>query len=265
MKTKMINSFFTLLFLVSITAVKILPQDNSSSNQLLKQGSRLIYEGLVKYDKNILLNAKDKFAVILKTDSSNAIALYNLTFSEYKLLEFSMKNRDKKLFDTFYQKAIDDANKLADMKEYSSEGKSLLAAVYMMKIATDQMSAVTLSPQINGLLDDAEYLNPKNPETYLIRGMMKFNTPVMFGGSYKEAAKNFVKAESLFEQKADSQIVNTKWGMLEANAWLGRAYEKLDNNDAAKFAYQKALSLDPNFGWVKYVLLPALEKKSGSK
>jgi len=124
------------------------------------------------------------------------------------------------------------------------------------------MSAVALSPRINDLLDDAEYLNPKNPETYIIRGMMKLNTPAEFGGSVSEALENFNKAELLFSQNADSLIVNDKWGMLEAGTWAGLTNEKLNNIDAAKFAYQKVLSLEPNYNWVKYVLLPGLEKKS---
>lgn len=262
MKTKLFLSFTIILLLFVLGPNNIFPQGNDNNSNLLKEGNTLIYKGLVKYDENTVLNAKDKFAAVLKNDSLNAPALYGYTFSEYKLLELSMKNRDKKLFNTYYQKAIDDANKLITLKEYSSEGKSLLAAIYMMKIATDRMSAVALSPRINDLLDDAEYLNPKNPESYVIRGMMKFNTPAEFGGSYKDALENFNKAELLFNQKADLQIVNDKWGMLEAVTWAGRSNQKLNNNDAAKFAYQKVLSLEPNYNWVKYVLLPGLEKKS---
>ena len=249
------------ILLVTILTIPgiITAHESGQADPSIKNGNDLIYKALVSYDVNSMLNARKEFEDLLKKDSLNAFALYGLTFSEYKLLEMNMQKGGKELFNKYYQPAIDDASRLATLKEYSSEGHSLLAAVYMMKIATDPMSAVALAPKIYGLLSEAENEKPENPETYVILGQMKFNTPAMFGGSFKDAVKSFSKAEALFEKGADSQMVNVKWGMLESLAWLGRSFEKLNNFDAARFTYQKAMTLEPEFGWVKYQLLPALE------
>lgn len=253
-----------LLFLVLAFSIKSTAQ-NEMEGPLLKNANELTYKALVSYNVDEMLGAKKAFDTILKNDSINAAALYGLTFSEYKLLEMSMRGENsKELFDSYYQKAIDDAEKLSENEKHSSEGKSLLAAVYMMKIATSPMSAVALSPKIYGLLGEAQRANPDNPETYVILGQMKFNTPAMFGGSVKDAVKMFSKAEALFEQGEDSDMVNVKWGKIESLAWMGRSFHKLNNHDAAKFAYQKALSIEPNFGWVKHQLLPALEAAADS-
>ncbi|NTU73493.1 hypothetical protein HGB07_04985 [Candidatus Roizmanbacteria bacterium] len=67
----------------------------------------------------------------------------------------------------------------------------MLAGIYMMKIATSSMSAVTLSPKAHSLLDDAQKSQPGNPRPYIIRGTMKYQTPGIFGGSYEDAVKNF--------------------------------------------------------------------------
>ena len=262
MKNVIVKGLLFFISLVVMMHVSLQAQSNGSENSLLKKGNDLIYKGLVSYNKNIIINASDEFNSILKSDSISSIALYGLTFSEYKLLEMSMMKGSGELPDSLYQTAISNAKKLIAEPVYSSEGKTLLAAVYMMKIATSPTSAVTLSPKINGLLDEAESLNPRNPEAYLIRGMMKYNTPEMFGGSYTDAVKNFSKAEELFENSADSIIVNKNWGKLEALAWLGKSYEKLNKPDAAKFAYKKALSLEPDFSWIKFNLLPNLEKEN---
>ena len=258
------------IILLTILAIPgiVTAQDAGRADPSIRSGNDLMYKALVSYNVSLMHSARKEFEEYLKKDSLNAAALYGKTFSEYKLLEMSMQKGGKELSDKNYQQAIDDANKLASQEEYSSEGHSLLAAVYMMKIAMDPMSAVALAPKIYGLLSEAENEKPDNPETYVILGQMKFNTPAMFGGSFNDAVKNFSKAEALFEKGADPQMVNIKWGILESLAWLGRSFEKLNNLDAAKFAYQKAIALEPKFGWVKNQLLPALEKvpdTTGSK
>jgi len=235
-------------------------QDKNLNGQL-KSGKELTYNAFVFNDKTMLLNAHSKYKEILEVGTSSLEALYGLTFSEYMLLDMSLQKGNDSLFDQYYQPAMDKANKLISTKKYQSEGKSLLAAIYMMKIANSPMAAVTLSSKIYDLLDDAEKANPQNPVTFIIRGEMKYNTPKIFGGSYEDAVKNFNKAVSICEQYPDSELVDTKWGYLESLAWLGRAYKMIENYDAAKFVYQKALSIQPDFGWVKYVLLPEVQKK----
>ena len=120
---------------------------------------------------------------------------------------------------------------------------------------------MTLSPKIYSLLDEAQRIDPGKPYSYVIRGIMYFNTPQMYGGSYEEALKNFNKAAKLFEGTDNENNINPVWGYAETLAWIGRTQENLKDNDAAKFAYQKALSVAPDYAWVKYSLLPNLEKK----
>jgi tetratricopeptide (TPR) repeat protein len=259
------NSLLYKSLLLVLTTILALTKAGYSQDinitEQLKSGRELTYKAMVLYDKVQLLKAHDIYKEILKTDSSNFSALYGLTFTEYKLLEFSLQKGSESLFDIYYQPAIDNANRLISSDKYISAGKSLLSGVYMMKIANSPMSAVTLSAEINGLLDEAEKADPKNPVTFIVRGEMKYNTPKLFGGSPEEAVKSFNKAVALCEENPDTGIVDTKWANLESLAWLGRAFAKLENYDAAKFAYQKALKIQPDFGWVKYALLPELEKK----
>ena len=228
----------------------------------LKNGKEITYKALVKHDKDMLLEAHAIYADLLKTDKADAEALYGLTFTEYRLLEMSLQKGNDSLFDEYYQQAKDNANKLILTDKYLSAGKSLLAGIYMMKIATSPMAAVTLSSEIYGLLDDAEKADPLNSAAFIVRGEMKYNTPKLFGGSFEEAVKNFNKAISICEQSSDGDDAYIKWEYLESLAWLGRSYVKLGNYDAAKFAYQKALNIQPEFGWVKYVLLPEAEKNA---
>jgi tetratricopeptide (TPR) repeat protein len=257
----------TLLFVLLTLAVlstKAFSQ-NLNINDLLKDGKEITYKALITYDKELLVKAKSIFELIIKTDSSNAAARYNLTYTEYKLIEMGLQIKGDSLFDENYKSALDNADKLISMKKYLSEANSVLAAIYMMKIANSSMSAVTLIPKMYKLLDEAEAINPLNPTSYIVRGEMKYNTPGAFGGSFEQAAKSFNKAVLIFEQSPDSEVVNVKWGYLEALAWLGRSLEKMNNFDAARFTFQKAITVEPNYGWVKYVLMPELERTANNK
>jgi tetratricopeptide (TPR) repeat protein len=188
-----------------------------------------------------------------------------MTFIDYKLLEMSLREQGDEMFNKYYDGAEKNAKQISESKDWESEGKTLLAAVYMMKIAKSPMAAVSLAPKISELLMEAEDSNPANPRSYLIDGMMKFNTPKTYGGSFELAGDNFRKAVSIYEKQDTTFTLRPSWGYLEALTWLGRSLEQLNNNESAKFMYQKVLSIQPEFGWVKYVLLPELEKKMKEK
>lgn len=246
-----------------ILAVSIIKPQTATVNDLLKEGKAISQQAYASYNQQLLLKAQSVFEKARAADTTNPLPLYYITYTGYKLLEMNL--RDKDAFEKYYDKTEKNGLQLSEIKSMESEGKTLLASIYMMKIANSPMSAVSLSSTIFNLLGDAEKVNAKNPRIYIVRGSMKFNMPKMFGGSYSDAADNFRKSVSLFEKEEIADSLQPSWGYLESLAWLGRSYEQLENYEAAKFIYQKALSIDPEFGWVKYNLLPALEKTMSSK
>lgn len=259
---KNLIKYFVVAFLV-ITSM-VLTAQTKSANDMLTEGKQLTRQAYNHYDKDLLLKAHNIFLQIYKTDKSDFEALYNLTLAEYKLLEMSARSGGEELFDRYYEAALENAKVLSGEKNFTAKGKTLSAAVYMMKIAASPFSGATLSSKVHTLLDEAEKIKPEFPRIYLIRGMMKYNTPGIFGGSYEDALKNFNKAVLLYERQ-DEDPANIDWGYLEALTWTGRSQEKLENFEAARFAYKKVLSIEPDFGWVKYSLLPKLEEELAKK
>ena len=49
------------------------------------------------------------------------------------------------------------------------------------------------------------------------------------------------------------------WGHDEVYAWIGLAHLDRDERGRARAALEKALEIEPEFGWVRYVLLPGME------
>ena len=247
-----------ILFL--LTSIILLAQQESV-NSLIEKGRVLSKEAYFQYNTNQMIEAHSVFEKAYNLDKSNILPLYYETLVDYKILEMSMRQGGDSLFNKYYENALNNADTLGANKDFSADGKILAAAIYMMKIATSPMSAVALSPKIHSLLDQAQSTNADKPYSYVIRGMMFFNTPKMFGGSFEDALKNFNRAAKLFENDENENTTNPDWGYAETLGWIGRTQEELKNKDAARFAYQKALEVEPDYGWVKYLLLPNLEKK----
>lgn len=257
------KNLFKLLIILSlvITSLLLAQNPNGAEEKKLLDAISFADRALIAYNKDLLLQARD----IFEKENNNLTCLYYQTFCEYKLLEMSTRPGNGNLFDNYYDKAVANAEKLSSIEGYESEGKTLLAGIYMMKIASNPMAAVSLTPKIHSLLDEAQSNNSSNPRSYIIRGIMKLQTPAVFGGSNEDAAKNFAKAIQLFEKEDDVNPLLPHWGYLESLVWMGRTQEKLENYDAAKFSYQKVLNIEPEYGWVKYSLLPALIKKMENK
>ena len=258
------NLIQSLALVFAVTASTALIAQTQSANDQLTDGKLLSRQAYNHYDKNLFLRAHNIFLHIYKSDTANLEALYNLTLSEYKLLEMGAQPGGDQLFEHYYEGALKNAKILSDEKDFAAEGKTLSAAIYMMKIASSPMSAVTLSSKIHSLLDEAEKIKPEFPRIYLIRGTMKYNTPGIFGGSYKDALKNFNKSVSLYERQ-NEDTASCDWGYLEALTWAGRSQEKLENFEAALYSYKKVLSIEPDFSWVKNLLLPELEEHLAKK
>ena len=220
-----------------------------------------IKSAIAIYNYDSLKSIQEALIIKNEKDKSLSNVLYYLAYSEYKLLEMCQRGKNTSNFDEIKQSAETHTGILIEEKGFESEGKVILAGIYMMRIAHNWSEAIALSPLLYSTLAEAEKLNKNNPRVFLLRGMMKFNTPEMFGGSKEEALTNFLKASSLFENAEEGKEFNPEWGYLETLAWTGQVYAKLGNVDTARFYYTKVLTIEPEYGWVKYVLLPTLDKQ----
>ncbi|MGQ0648274.1 MAG: tetratricopeptide repeat protein [Gemmatimonadaceae bacterium] len=140
------------------------------------------------------------------------------------------------------------------------ETPALRASVTGQLIGVSGMlSGMRLGPKADGLMDDAVALGPNNPRVFMLRGVSSLYKPRMFGGGADKAERDIRKAIELFATDKPEPPAPS-WGQAEAWAWLGQVYAEEKKLDEARAAYQKALELQPDFGWVKDQLLPALDR-----
>ncbi|MCE1188755.1 MAG: tetratricopeptide repeat protein [Ignavibacteria bacterium] len=245
------------LFLFALLSVTVRAGSNDS---LLNLYSKDVYTAAYTYNTKLMISLHDKLAELYAADTTNAGTLYLLAYTENSLLTMSMNPKQTELYELYQESAVLHAKTVISFGKFSVEGKALLASTYMMMISHNWSNAVALSPKINALLDQAAAVEPENPRILYMKGVMKFNTPEMFGGSKEAGLQLLLQANGAFEKAPETQPV-IRWGQLETLAWIGQAYMAHEDPETAMFYYQKALSIEPNFGWVKYQLIPQAKKK----
>lgn len=249
------NVGIIILLIISLSASNY--ASNSNTKKMMSKAKKISKEAYLKFDKVLFLKSNGLLERILSAEPSNAEARYYLAYNQYRLLVIAMEKKKNNLFDLYFKSAIENAKKVSRIKEYKSDGDVLLAAIYMMKLNSDKSEAPVISAKIYSLLKEAQLADSTNPRVYLIRGIMRLYTPPMFGGSINLAIKNFDMAISLFNKNAQETI---DWGYVETLAWKGQALTQKKEYRLAKKTYNQALEVEPEFGWVKYSLLPRLEK-----
>lgn len=140
--------------------------------------------------------------------------------------------------------------KTASLNAYKS-------ALYGYEIGLGPYFAPFYGPKSMSAARKATEMDPGNPLGFIQLGNMQFYMPPAFGGSKQEAISYFKKAISMLENQ--KQTIGN-WQYLSLLATLGQAYHKVGQKQDAIQVYEKALQFEPNFLYVKNVLLPACKK-----
>ena len=141
----------------------------------------------------------------------------------------------------------------------NAEAQALLGSVYGWQIGQSPTKGMLLGARASGALDRAAEAAPDNPRVVLLQGVSAFNTPAMFGGGLAKAERFLRRSLERFAQEpADKPWPN--WGRFDAHVWLGQALAKKGDRAGARAEYDSALAIAPDSGWVRYVLVPALDK-----
>lgn len=242
-----------IILIVMIFVTNIYSQDSLNIN--LKN---LAVSASESFNQAQLMSAAGMAERILSHQKDNLFARYYRTFVQYIQIQNGVRTLEKPKILAMIDACTENANILADSKEWECEANIILASVNMMKISVKPEAAQEIFMKIYDYLGRAEKADPENPRLHLTKGIMTLNTPEMFGGGIKNAMPILQKA---FELNSARKKGNVEWGYLEACAWLGQAYARANEIEKAKEIYNKALEVNPDYVWIKRVLLPQLENK----
>lgn len=133
------------------------------------------------------------------------------------------------------------------------------SALYGFEIGLGPYLAPFYGPKSMSAAQKATEKDPGNPLGFIQLGNMQFYMPPAFGGSKQEAIAYFNKAMLMLENQG---LTTGNWQYLSLLATLGQAYCKVGLKQEAIMTYEKALQFEPEFLYVKNILLPACKKST---
>ena len=250
----MIRFLLSLAFISSITY----PTLAQSGDSLIVSGRQMLQAGENANDLDSMYAARATFERTLADTGLSAWGHYYIALTDYRiagLLEGESKDPSEHL-----NAAVEHLKKATEIDPQAAEAYALLSSVYGWQIGLSPMKTMLLGPKSGKAIQKAKQLAPDNPRVVLSAAISDFNTPEMFGGSKEKGLQGLQRAAELFAQEEPTNPIQPVWGHREAYAWLGIAYQNRGELESARAAFEKALEIDPDFGWVKYWLLPELEK-----
>ena len=236
---------------------------------LFTSGKNILQQGVSEGNLDALYTARATFERTLTDKSLSAWSHYYIALTDYRiannLLSRGKKNKDQaskhlKEAAEYLEEATREDITREDARTIAAEVYALLSSVYGRQISLSGIKGIFLGPKSGNLLKKAEQLAPDNPRVVLSAAIGAFNTPQMWGGSKERALEGFQRAAYLFAREKPTDPIHPVWGHSEAYAWLGMAYMDRDEDDSARAAFEKALEIDPDNGWVKYELLPKVSE-----
>lgn len=207
-----------------------------------------------KYDAGLWKEAVSLRQADVTKNPSDVKMRYQLALAQFALISGTMRNQDEDLFDQYYDPLLENLKKISEADKNWAEPYALQSAAYGVKMGYSPMQGMILGSKSDNLIEKAKRLDPNSAMAWKVYANAKFFTPEMWGGDLDEAIAGYEKATQLYESKPET--LSNNWMYLDTMAFLGQAHLKKGEPSKAIAIFEKALNVEPEFSWVRYVLLP---------
>jgi tetratricopeptide (TPR) repeat protein len=260
--TTLVVMLFASTFASTFTSTLAFAQTDETA---LLKAKQTVQAAAISGDATMLKAARElaQASVTQTTEpSKKAAALYFVGYANYSLVNLPSEKESKEQNTDAGIVALEEAVKL---EPAFADAHALLGSLYGQKAGGGMMAGMKYGQKSAVTMERAITLQPKNPRILMLEGVSLFFKPAMWGGDKQKALTNLQRACELAEQGACAakEATMPDWGHADVFAWKGVMFAKSDeaDTDNAKAAYERALQLQPNYNWVKYVLLPKLSAK----
>jgi tetratricopeptide (TPR) repeat protein len=228
-----------------------------AAKQLLRQGDNTSQEECFHGAKALLANCT--------TDGEwQALAEYYLGYADYRL-GVVVHRMDKERSIVYLDSAVQHLETAIEKQNDFADAHALVSSCYGMKISFAPLKGIVLGPKSRMEMERARRLSPDNPRVALLEAISTYNTPGLFGGGKERGLEAMKRASELFDRWNAPDSLLPDWGKAEVYAWIGLAYLDRKESILARKAFESALRINPDYGWVKYALLPKVTSHSSVK
>jgi tetratricopeptide (TPR) repeat protein len=213
-----------------------------------------------------ILAARARFDALSVTDPDAALLHYWVAVADWRVTPiFLGEGKDKAQAKKWCEEGIARCDKALKLDPKMGEALALKCGLQGLSLQYDPGKMMTLGMGMESGMNRAQELSPKNPRVTLLDAISTLYKPAFVGGGADKALVKFEKAQALFAAETVTDPAAPDWGKDDVYVWSGRAASQGGDLKAAQAFYQKALAVNPENGWVKYSLLPGVEKKLAAK
>ncbi len=192
--------------------------------------------------------------------TGNPDFLLDLVNYEYGYIAWCIGNDSKDEARKYLELAEENLEKLKNADHFEAEYHAYTAAFYGFKIGLSLWRAPFYGPKSMNEAETALKTDSSSFNANMELGNIWSNMPEMFGGSDEKALKYYLRALEILENK-DKATLKSNWMYINLLTLIGQTEQKLNNLQQAKLYYEKALTIEPDFVWVKNELLPTLKQE----
>lgn len=231
------------------------------ADSLIATGRADLKAGVNHGDLERMMAARAAFERAADTERA-AWARYYAALADFRIANHLLTREEgsKDRASAHLESAVESLKEVVRLDAESAEAWALLNSVYGRQISLSPMKGMLLGRRSKRALQMAGRLAPDNPRVVLAAAVSDFSTPGMWGGDKERAMEGFRRAAELFATEEPADPLQPVWGHDEVYAWIGLAHLDRDEREQARAAFEKALEIEPDFGWVRYALLPGLDE-----
>ncbi len=168
----------------------------------------------------------------------------------------------------------DEAKKYLDLAEknitflpqgnyYQSAANAYKSAFYGYRMGINRLLVTIYGLKSVNCAKQAIILDKNNAFAYIQYANIDFYMPAVFGGSKKEALKNYLLAKDLMETDKKDLVEN--WNYLSLLTVIMQTYIYLKDFESSKLYYEKIVAIEPGLSSVKNDLYPEMINKLKNK
>jgi tetratricopeptide (TPR) repeat protein len=250
------------LVLVGAALLSCAPGEPINADKVAAEAERAIERAWLRADAAALAEAVKPLDAALAVEPNRPSLLYTRAFAHYASGGLHRDPKNQAARETCFDAAVSLLERVKGAP-WEAEAAALHGTILGELINLQKNAAwagATLGPKSSRLLARAAEMAPASPRVLVFRGRSLVFTPDMFGGDPVEGRRLLQQAVERFAAGGAS-TPGPQWGHADALAWLGIARQRAGDLAAARAAWQQALTIEPDYAWVKFALLPSLDTK----
>ncbi len=216
-----------------------------------KTYKEFIYNSYVTGQMNVWKAVIDKMELNKTNNSKNLMELIEY---QYGYIAWCIGNDKKSEAEEYLELASKNLEIVEQNGDYIALVYSYKSAFIGFEIGINPVKAPFLGGKSLEYSEKAIEINDKNLLILMNHASLMFYMPSFYGGDKQKAIDLYLKAL----ENADLNSSKNNWLYLNLLTNIGNAYKEIEDKVNAKYYYEYALKVEPNFKYVKDELLPEL-------